>query len=177
MHVRLFKLIAKKFDVTARGNQARESFLQRSQFMYDQAEDIIPSITMTGGCVLKKRYCERFSIPGSTLYYRNKPGLFIKHKYSDNYFPVINMSRGGAKFLCNERLRAGQGIVIKMNIPGVDKQPEIFAEVRWVSKNPEQSYPYQTGVAFDPYGNGKNKNSNEILTFFKLLEQKKEAIS
>ncbi len=121
---------------------------------------------------MKKRHCERFLIPGSTLYYKNKPGLFRKAKYSDNYFPVINMSRGGAKFLCNERLRTGQGILIKINIPGEDQQPEIYANVRWISRNPEQSYRYQTGVAFNAYGNRKNENSGEILTFFKILEQR-----
>ncbi len=83
------------------------------------------------------------------------------------------MSRGGLKFLCDERLRAGQGIVIKLNIPGVDHHPEIFADVRWVSRNLEQSYRYQTGVAFNSYGEGRNENPMEILNFLKMLEKKK----
>ncbi len=122
---------------------------------------------------MKKRQCKRFLIPGSTLYYKNKPRLFIKRKYSMDYFPVINMSRGGLKFLCNERLRIGQSIVIKLNIPGVNHHPEVLADVRWVSKNLEQSYRYQTGVGFHSYGKGKNDNPLEILIFFKMLEKKK----
>ena len=127
---------------------------------------------MTGGCVLKKRHCERFLIPGTTLYYRNKPGLFIGTKYSEDYFPVINLSRGGVKFLCNERLKPGQAVVIKMNIPGETQHPEIKSNIRWVSKNPEQSYRYQIGVAFNTYGNGKNENPEDTLVFFKTLERR-----
>ncbi len=121
--------------------------------------------------MLKKRHCKRFLIPGSTLYYRNKPGFFKKSKYSDDYYPIINMSIGGAKFLCDERLRTGQKIFVKINIPGEDKQPEIHAKVRWVSRNPEQSYRYQIGVSFNAYGKGRNKNSKDILIFLKNLEQ------
>jgi len=123
---------------------------------------------------LKKRNCGRFSIPGTTLYYKNKTKLFIKHDYPEYYYPVINMSRGGAKFLCNERLKAGKSIIIKIDIPGIDQQPEILANVRWISKNPEQSYSYQTGIAFNSYGEGRNENPVAILALLKSLEQKNE---
>ena len=82
------------------------------------------------------------------------------------------MSRGGAKFLCNERLKAGKSIIIKLNIPGIHQKPEILANVRWISKNPEPSYSYQTGIAFNSYGKGKNENSIAILALLKSLEQK-----
>lgn len=119
---------------------------------------------------MKKRNCERFSIPGTTLYYKNQPRLFIKHQYSDDYYPVLNMSKGGARFLCNERLKAGKRIIIKIDIPGVDQKLEVLATVRWISKNPEQSYRYQTGVSFNSYGNKNNENSTKILAIFKSLE-------
>ena len=115
-------------------------------------------------------------IPGCTLYYRNKPGLLIRTKYSEDYFPVINLSRGGVKFLCNERLKPGQDVVIKINIPGESQHPEINANIKWVSKNTEQSYRYQTGVAFNAYGNGKNENPEDILVFLKTLEQRENNI-
>ena len=123
---------------------------------------------------MKKRNCDRFSIPGTTIYYKNKPGLFIKPDFADQYYPVINISRGGAKFLCNERLTAGKSIVVKLDVPGMDRQPELLADVRWISRNPEQSYPYQTGIAFNAYGGKKNQNPMDILAFFEAIEQKKE---
>jgi Tfp pilus assembly protein PilZ len=119
---------------------------------------------------LKKRSCDRFSIPGTTLCYKHKSFFLKKHSYSEDHFPVINMSRGGAKFLCNERLQAGKSIVIKVDIPGRNQQIEILADVRWISKNPEQSYRYQTGIAFNAYGNKKNENPMEILALFESLE-------
>jgi Tfp pilus assembly protein PilZ len=126
---------------------------------------------MIGDDILKKRDCDRFSIPGTTLYYKDKPGLLIKHNYSDHYYPVLNMSKGGAKFLCNERLKVGKKITVKIDIPGIDQKPEILANIRWISKNPEQSYQYQTGIAFNSYGNKKNENPVEILILLESLEQ------
>ena len=123
---------------------------------------------------MKKRSCQRFFIPGATLFYKKKPGLIKKHIYSANYYPVINISKGGAQFLCDERLNAGKDIMIKLNFPEMDQQPEIFATVRWISKNPEQSYRYQTGIAFNLYGSRKNENSKEILTLLESLEPKEE---
>ncbi|MBU1344827.1 MAG: PilZ domain-containing protein [Proteobacteria bacterium] len=125
---------------------------------------------------MKKRSCERFSIPGTTLFYKNKPRFFGKSRYSNDYFPVINMSRGGASFLCDQRLKAGTLLIVKVNIPGVEKEPEIIADVKWISKNPEQSYKYQTGIAFISYGDGKNENSREILSLLETLEEKSNTV-
>jgi len=119
---------------------------------------------------VKKRSCERFSIPGTILYYKNRPGFFSKSKYSNEYYPVINISKGGANFLCNPRLKVGTLLTVKINIPGVETELEILANVKWISKNPEQSYRYQTGVAFNSYGDGKNENSREILALLETLE-------
>ncbi|MCM2285296.1 MAG: PilZ domain-containing protein [Desulfobacula sp.] len=104
------------------------------------------------------------------LYYKNKPRFFGKGKYSDEYYPVINMSKGGAGFLCNERLKVGTSLVIKIRIPGISAESEIISEVKWISKNPEQSYRYRTGLAFNSYGEGKNQNPKEVLTFLESLE-------
>ena len=119
---------------------------------------------------MNKRSCIRFSIRGTTLYYKKAPRFFLKPSFSHIYYPVIDFSRGGARFLCNERLKAGVAIIIKLNIPGTDFAPELSASVRWISRNPEQSYRYQTGIAFNSYGKKKNENSFEILSFLEKLE-------
>ena len=127
---------------------------------------------LIGDGAVKKRNCERFSIPGTVLYYKNKPRFFGKDSYSETYYPVINMSKGGANFLCDQRLKAGALLIVKVTIPGVETDPEIMADVKWISKNPEQSYRYQTGIAFKPYGGGKNQNQKKILALLEALEIK-----
>ena len=95
-----------------------------------------------------------------------------KGKYSDEYYPVINMSKGGAGFLCNERLKTGTSLIIKIRIPGISEELEIISELKWISKNFEQSYRYRTGLAFQPYGEGKNQNPKEVLFLLETLETK-----
>lgn len=121
--------------------------------------------------VVKKRSCNRFGIPGTVLYYKKKPRFFGQGRYSDDYYPVINLSKGGAGFLCNERFKAGTFLIVKIQIPGISTESEIIAEVKWISKNPEQSYRYRTGLAFSSYGEKKNQNSKEVLTWLETLEK------
>jgi Tfp pilus assembly protein PilZ len=117
-----------------------------------------------------KRECTRFNIPGTTLHYKKIPLFWGKKQYSDDYFPVLDISRGGLKFLCNDRIGPGESVIIKLNIPGSEAQPEIRAIVRWISRNREQSYRYQTGVSFNSYGSGKKDNPPDILSLLKALE-------
>ena len=117
-----------------------------------------------------KRQCERFSIPGTTLHYTKIPLFWGKKKYSDDYFPVLDISRGGLKFLSHDRIAPGSKVFLKLNIPGTDVQPELRAVVRWISRNREESYRYQMGVAFNAYGTGKKENPIEILSLIKSLE-------
>jgi len=84
------------------------------------------------------------------------------------------MSKGGINFLCDQRLAAGAQLIVKVSIPGTETEPEIIANVKWISKNPEQSYRYQTGIAFNSYGDGKNKNSRNILSLLESLERKSD---
>lgn len=55
-------------------------------------------------------------------------------------------------------------------------ESEIFAVVKWISKNPEQSYRYQTGLAFCSYGDRKNQNPKEVLSLFETVERTSEEI-
>ena len=119
---------------------------------------------------MEKRQCQRFNAPGTTLYYKMKRGVFHKEKYSEDYFPVLDISRGGLRFLTNDRIKVGLPVQIRLTIPGVDFQPEIKAIVRWISKNREESYRYQTGVSFNAYGDRKKENPLEILAFIESLE-------
>lgn len=120
---------------------------------------------------MKKRTCTRFSIPGTTLYYKRKPGFFRKPRYSEFYYPVINLSKGGTMFLCNDRLETAQTIIVKINIPGIETPLELTGSISWVSKNPEKSYKYRTGIAFNAYGSSSDENPVNLLDIFKTLEK------
>ncbi len=95
-----------------------------------------------------------------------------KDEFSNDYYPVLDISRGGLRFLTNERPKIGLAVKVKIAVPDADYQPEVRGIVSWVSRNREKSYRYQTGVSFNPYGDGRKENSSEILTFIQSLESK-----
>ncbi len=82
----------------------------------------------------------------------------------------MNLSRGGAKFVCHNRLKVGTGVSVLLEIPSIDRQIEINSTVRWVARNPEESYRYQVGISFSAYGKRKNENPIEILEILKKIE-------
>jgi hypothetical protein len=117
-----------------------------------------------------KRECNRFKVLGATLYYKKMPLFWGKEYYTESYYPVIDLSKGGLKFLCNNRLKPGESVMVKLSIPEIDEQPEIRGIVRWISRNREHSYRYQTGISFNSYGLRKKENPVHILSFLKSLE-------
>ena len=119
---------------------------------------------------MKKRKCTRFTIPGTTLYYKKKKRFFNNPEYSQDYFPVIDISKGGASFLTDQRIKPGSPIVIKLTIPDIDSPLEIICTTRWIAKNREESYRFQTGLSFNTYGDNKNQNRPEILDTLNNLE-------
>jgi Tfp pilus assembly protein PilZ len=122
---------------------------------------------------MQKRSCRRFSIPGTVLYYKMLPRFLPEGGYSDQYYPVINMSRGGVLFVCDQRLEAGAFVRVKLVIPGDEKQLEMRGDIRWIAKNLEQSYRFCIGIAFHPYGTGKRQNPAHLLAMIKDLEMRR----
>lgn len=120
---------------------------------------------------MKKRQCKRFNVPGTTLSYRKRRNFFRPGRYTEDFFPVLNLSRGGAKFVCHDRLKAGSEISAIFDIPPLENRVEILCTVRWVARNPEESYPYQVGISFQAYGGGKNENPPETLDTLKKIEK------
>ncbi|MCP3875018.1 MAG: PilZ domain-containing protein [Desulfobacteraceae bacterium] len=123
---------------------------------------------------MKKRKCKRFTILGATLYYKKRGSFFRKTKYSLNYFPVLDISMGGASFLTNQRIKTGSAIIVKFTIPDIDfpLELEVLCTTRWIARNREESYRFRTGISFNTYGNGKHQNKFEILEKLKELEQR-----
>jgi hypothetical protein len=121
---------------------------------------------------LEKRTCIRFRIPGATIKYRREKKFLRKHAYIAEFCPVLDISRGGIRFLAQEMLKVESQVELKISIPGETSPLILKGLVRWYSPNPGKSYKYQIGVQFLPYGEAKNHNYPGALTKIIALEQK-----
>lgn len=120
---------------------------------------------------LERRACERFVIPGAAVRYK-KEALLFSGKYTEKFYPVFDISRGGLRFLSLESLKANTKVSLMLVIPEEKDPLTITGSVRWLSLNPEKSYKYQVGVQFNPYGKKKRENDPEILERLIALEGK-----
>ena len=120
----------------------------------------------------ERRTCKRIEIPGATVSCKKKYFFFSKKKYVEEYHPVMEISRGGIRFLEQKLITAATKITLKISIPEENSPLLIKGRVRWTSLNPTMSYKYQIGVQFDPYGKKKGLNHPEILERITALEQK-----
>jgi len=126
---------------------------------------------------IEKRECERFEIPGATLVYSSKKGIFSKSKYTHDELPVYDVSYGGVRFLSQEKLKIKSSIAVRIFIPE-DEEPITFeGKIVRVFHHPGQSYNFQIGVQFLPYGHKKGFNPSENLSLLKALEKKHSACS
>jgi hypothetical protein len=121
---------------------------------------------------IEKRECGRFEILGATLVYHSKRGIFSKPKYSDDEFPIYDLSYGGLRFLSQEKLKMKSSIVIKIMIPEQEEAIEFAGKIARIAHHPGQSYNFQIGVQFFPYGHKKGLNPPEKLILLKALEEK-----
>jgi len=122
---------------------------------------------------IERRACIRFEIPGATVNYkvfRFSPKL--KRTYGEEFCPILDISRGGLRFLCQNKLDINAKIKMKVSVPGERIPLEILGKVRWSAANPGKSYKYQTGVQFNPYGEKKKQNYPGSLVKIIALEQK-----
>jgi hypothetical protein len=122
--------------------------------------------------VLEKRTCVRFRIPGSTVAYKNIGGLFRKPVYGGEFLPILDISRGGIRFLSQEIIEHVSKIYLKIQVPGDNFPLTMTGTVRWYSPNPGMSYKYQIGVQFHPYGEKRDMNYPGNLVKIIAYEQK-----
>jgi hypothetical protein len=112
----------------------------------------------------KKRTCKRFEIPGATISYEFK-------EYSEEFSPLRDISRGGAKFLSKNALDINADITLKISIPGERIPLILHGKIRWISFI-ESKNQYLVGVAFNPYGEKEGHNYPGNLVKIISLEQK-----
>ncbi|MFP4081191.1 MAG: PilZ domain-containing protein [Candidatus Aminicenantes bacterium] len=121
---------------------------------------------------LDGRSCVRFETPGATVSYKKKTFFFSKGKYGEEFCPILDISRGGLRFLAQKDIKINKELNLKISIPG-EKIPLVQkGKVRWCSFNVGKSYKYQIGIQFSPYGEKKGQNYPGNLTKIIALEQK-----
>lgn len=121
---------------------------------------------------MERRTCTRFEIPGATVSYKEKKLFFSKKEINEEYTPVLDISRGGLRFLCQKLLKNKSKVSLTVSIPDERISLSLRGRVLWISFNPGKSYKYQIGIQFDPYGEKKEENSPEDLARLITLEQK-----
>ena len=112
----------------------------------------------------EKRTCIRFAIPGATVSYEFKD-------YTEEFSPLVDISRGGVKFLGKYPLEINADITLKISVPGERIPLTLHAKVRWISFI-EGKNQYQVGVQFNPYGEKERQNYAGNLVKIISLEQK-----
>lgn len=124
---------------------------------------------------MERRLCQRFNVPGTTASYV-KIGLFGRRKkVVEEFCPVLDMSRGGIRFLTQKLLNFKSRIEINVSVPGERAPLTLIGRVVWASFNPGKSYRYQAGIKFTPYGEEKNLNNPDFLSRIIALERRSSA--
>lgn len=118
-----------------------------------------------------RRTCKRFKIPGATVSFTITKSPSSKKKYEEEFCPILDMSRGGLKFVGSKPVEINSDIVLKISIPGETIPLTFNGKVLWLSAIEEQD-KYQIGVQFNPYGEKEGQNYPGNLVKIIALEQK-----
>ncbi len=111
----------------------------------------------------EKRACPRFNIPGAMVSY-GKIRLFGRRSHwLERSCLVIDLSRGGIRFLTRESPALGSKLFIELTWPEEKDSLLLLGTVRWMAEYPGDQFRCYVGVQFQPYGQGKKFNPVEIL--------------
>ena len=123
----------------------------------------------------RKRF-KRLKIPRATVNIIQKHFLFYRKKYLEEFCPVVDLSRGGVRFLCRKLLSPNiRKISLQIYIPGERSYLNLKGRIKWISMNPMVNYKYQVGVQFNPFGEKRDHNRPEKLK--KIIELEKKILS
>lgn len=120
---------------------------------------------------IERRTCIRFKIPGATVNYQRK-SLFPKPGFVEEFCPVLDISRGGVRFLTQKVLKPDTDVTLRISVPGERIPFSLKGVVKWSSPSEGKSYQFQVGVQFNPYGMDKDQNLPQTMVKIMALEQK-----
>ena len=121
---------------------------------------------------INRRACKRIKIKGATVAYKEGRFFLSKKQYVEEFYPVVEISRGGVRFMGKKLFTLSSKISLKISIPDEPSPLILRGRVRWTSLNPAISYKYQIGIQFDPFAMKKGCNHPEVLEKIMRLEQK-----
>jgi Tfp pilus assembly protein PilZ len=121
---------------------------------------------------IDRRACKRIKIEGATVTYKEGRFFFSKKQYVEEFYPVVEISRSGVRFLGKKLFTISSKVSIKISLPEEPSPLILRGRIRWTSLNPAMSYKYQIGIQFDPFGWKKGCNHPEVLEKIMKLEQK-----
>ncbi len=121
---------------------------------------------------IDRRAYKRIKIRGATVTYKEGKFFFSKKQYVEEFYPIVEISRGGVRFLGKKLFTIHSHISLKISLPEEPSPLILRGRVRWTSLNPTMSYKYQIGIQFDPFALKKGCNHPEILEKIMKLEQK-----
>jgi Tfp pilus assembly protein PilZ len=121
---------------------------------------------------IDRRAYKRIKIQGATVTYKEGRFFFSKKQYVEEFYPVVEISRGGVRFLGKKLFTISSQVSIKISLPEEPSPLILRGQVRWTSLNPAMSYKYQIGIQFDPFALKKGCNHPEVLEKILKLEQK-----
>lgn len=116
---------------------------------------------------IKKRKSRRFEIPGAKTKYK-KTGLTFLVKGFSIAYPVLNVSKGGLVFVCDEKFDKGDKVIMQLLVPN-EKPLDMRAQVQWQGRQGDSS-DMLVGVEFMPFTGHKNQNSLEALAVLRKLD-------
>jgi hypothetical protein len=117
--------------------------------------------------VVQKRKCRRFKVPGAQGKYKKSGPLSILDGFS-NEFPVIDISKGGLSFVCDEKLRKRKKLMVKLSTPDtidLELRSRVRRQGLWSG-----SHFMITGIEFMPFGSGLGGNPLEYLDILRDLD-------
>ena len=121
---------------------------------------------------IDRRAYKRIKIKGATVTYKDGRFFFSKKQYVEEFYPVVEISRGGIRFLGKKLFTISSQVSIKISLPEEPSPLILRGQVKWTSLNPAMSYKYQIGIQFDPFALKKGCNHPEVLEKIMKLEQK-----
>ncbi len=121
---------------------------------------------------INRRAYKRIKIEGATVSYKEGRFFFSKKQYVEEFYPIVEISRGGVRFMGKKLFTISSQVSIKISLPEEPSPLILKGRIRWTSLNPAMSYKYQIGIQFDPFAWKKGCNHPEVLEKIMKLEQK-----
>ena len=122
--------------------------------------------------LIEKRMCPRFSVPGAAVSYGKLKAFGRRTEPLELSCMVVDLSRGGIRFLTRESPSLGAKLFLELSLPGNNDPVPFTGTVRWMGEYPGEKFHYSVGVQFHPYGDGKKFNPAENLDRIIDLEDK-----